>query len=430
DEIYRLFSSSEWFAETFKDTVMKRLNSDPAYTGAEKTWKDKLVNLWENIKMKFRQMFGKDQAARILANFAKGRYDASKFQADNGTNVNTAGYDVNTQEDARTIKDLEAESQLPNKYVDTENESNNEELFNSIRDAEDEAEEDSPLIKPKGKTPVTRRIADFVTMRYAAGISNKAHQNAKRNPQSTVLKKIANLIHNRSGTKSDAFERDIPTSISVKRTQLMNKFRDIISPIRDTLNNFKDTKTKTAKQLREEMYKHLNDMITGRSPITAGPLGETATKLKELLQEIRDYRVEAGEEIGFVEDYFPVVYDQGLITKEENRPQFIGDATAAYLSELHKLGENELAKELGLTKEEIEAGDLFEDPEELERKMTELAQNKAIALYNAHVRGEANSIFENMFGDKSGVNIENPAMSRKFGRQAQDIMRKWQVNDP
>jgi hypothetical protein len=247
DETYRLFSSSEWFAETFKDIVNKRLNSDPAYTGNQKTWRDKLTNLWENIKMKFRQMFGKDQAARILANFAKGRYDASKFQENNGTNVNAEGYDVSTQEDARTIKDLETESELPNKYVDTENESNNEELFNSIRDAEDEAEEDSPLIKPKGRVPVTRRVADFVTMRYAAGISNKAHQNAARNPQSEVLKKIANLIHNRSGTKSNAFERDIPTSISVKRTQLMNKFRDIISPIRDTLNNFKDTKTKTAK---------------------------------------------------------------------------------------------------------------------------------------------------------------------------------------
>lgn len=427
EELYRLFSSSEWFAETFKDTVMSRLNSDPAYTGTQKTWKDKLINLWENIKMKFRQMFGKDQAARILANFAKGRYDASKFQADNGTNVNAEGYDVKTEEDARTIAEVEAASNMPNMYVDEQNDANNEGFYNSIKDAEDNYEE-TVFVAPRNKeTSVVKKAADFV-VQVGSGISSRMHRYAKKNPNSPTVKKLANWIHNRAGTQSEAFERDIPTSIAVKRTYFINKFKDIMGPMRDQLDSFKNTKDKTAKQLREEVYKHLTDMITGRVAITQGPLGDAATQLKALLEEIRNYRVEAGEEIGFVEDYFPAIYNQDIIVN--NRAQFVGDATAAYMIELNKLSETELAKELGLSKEEIETGDIFENADELEQKMTDLAQMKAIELYNSHVRGEASDIFDNMFSDRGGVNIENPALSRKFSRPAQDIMRKWQVNDP
>lgn len=427
EELYRLFSSSEWFAETFKDTVMSRLNSDPAYTGTQKTWKDKLINLWENIKMKFRQMFGKDQAARILANFAKGRYDASKFQADNGTNVNAEGYDVKTEEDARTIAEVDAASNMPNMYVDEQNDANNEGFYNSLKDAEDNYEE-TVFVEPRNKeTSVVKKAADFVAQ-VGKGISSRMHRYARKNPNSPTVKKLANWIHNRAGTKSDAFERDIPTSIAVKRTYFINKFKDIMGPMREQLDSFKNTKNKTAKQLREEVYKHLTDMITGRVAITQGPLGDAATQLKALLEEIRDYRVEAGEEIGFVEDYFPAVYNQETIIN--NRAQFVGDATAAYMIELNKLSETELAKELGLSKEEIETGDIFENADELEQKMTDLAQMKAIELYNSHVRGEASDIFDNMFSNRGSVNIENPAKSRKFSRPAQDIMRKWQVNDP
>lgn len=427
EEIYRLFSPSEWFAETFKDTVLKRLNSDPAYTGNQKTWKDKLVNLWENIKMKFRQMFGKDQAARILANFAKGRYDASKFQDVNGTNVFTEGYDVKTEEDARTIAEVDVASNIPNMYMDAENDANNEGFYNSIRDA-DNLDDDTVFVAPRNKQQgAIRATAEFITQ-SARGISSRLHRLAKNNPNSPTVKKLANLIHSRANTRSDSFERDIPTAISVKRTYFINKFQNIMGPLRDTLNSFKSSNGKTASQLREEVYKHLNDMITGRSPITAGPLGNAATELKSLLQEIRDYRVEAGEEIGFVEDYFPAVYNQESIIN--NRAQFVSDATAAYMIELNSLSEGELAKELGLTKEEVETGDIFENADELEQKITDLAQMKAIELYNNHVRGDASDIFDNMFSDRGSVNIENPAKSRKFSRPAQDIMRKWQVNDP
>jgi hypothetical protein len=193
------------------------------------------------------------------------------------------------------------------------------------------------------------------------------------------------------------------------------------------LGGFKDTDQGTAKQQREEVYQALNDMITGRKNITSGAIGESAAGLKALLAEIHDYRTAAGESIGTVADYYPAVYDSPRIG--DNRKDFIKDAKKAYEIQLGEMDPDTLRRELGLTKKEYEEM-ADNDPDKLEEIMDELTEQKALGLYNSHVRGAGAEEFDSIFGMANKSGAENPSMKRKFSRASQDIMRKWQVNDP
>jgi hypothetical protein len=321
--------------------------------------------------------------------------------------------------------EVDAQAALPDKDVSN---SGNGDVLKSVRDVSENQSEDREVFNtPRPNQSVARSAWDVVSGRFFSGMSGKAHQNAKRHPYSDAVKAIANIIHARPGTTSNAYESDLPTAISTNRTKYHNRLNKIMEPLRGMLGGFKDNDQGTARDQREEVYQALTDMITGRKQITSGPIGEAARGLKNLLSEIHDYRKKSGEEIGSVSDYFPAVYDSPRIG--ENRKGFIRDAKTAYEIEFAKMGEEGQAKELGLTKAEF--ADLSEnDPQKLKDDLADLAEQRAIALYNAHVRGASAEEFDSIFGmaDKSGA--ENPAMKRKFGREAQDIMRKWQVNDP
>ena len=318
-----------------------------------------------------------------------------------------------------------AQDSLPKNDVSN---SGDGQTLSMVRDASKDQSDDPEVFKnPRPGQSVARTAWDIVSGRYLSGISGKAHQNAARHPDSEAVKAIANMIHSRPGTQSNSYERDIPTAISVARTKYQTKLNKIMEPLRATLGAFKDTEDGTAKAQREEIYQALTDMITGRKPFTAGAIGDTARGLKALLADLHEHRKEAGEALGEVENYFPAVYDSPRIG--ESRKPFINDAKAAYEIELSKLDEQELARELGITKAEL--ADLSEnDPQKLEDDIAALAENKALALYNSHVRGASADEFDSIFGMSNKGGAENPSLNRKFGREAQDIMRKWQVNDP
>jgi hypothetical protein len=255
-------------------------------------------------------------------------------------------------------------------------------------------------VNPSGAAPVNPEVSawqrawDVVTLRYFSGISVKAHQNARRF-QGTSIQAVADLIHNRPGSQGSAAPRSIPASIATARGKYTNRFRDIMAPLRDQLAKM-DTAT------REKFYEELTDMITGRRNIDSSDQGRAAQELQKLLAELHAYRLAAGEELGEIQDYFPVVYNSDLITK--SRAAFLADAEKAYKIELSKT----------MSGPELDAA----------------VAASALALYNTHVRGMGAQEFGSLFNRTAPGGRENSSKERAFGRQAQNIMRKWQSNDP
>ena len=334
-----------------------------------------------------------------------------------------------------------------------------------------------PVRKTEKKT-ITQIAWDVVSGRYFSGLSAKAHQNADRHSYSETVKAVANMIHSRPGVDSNSTERDIPTAIMTSRIRFQNKFNTIMDPLKDMLAGFKDTAAGTAQEQREVVYRALHDMIRGEKPITKGKLGEVASKLKDLFVELRDYRTEAGEKLGNIEDYFPAVYDSPRIATE--RKGFVQDATEAYkitiqkvgnsakyLAEMSKMNSTALAKELGVSKAEVEAGvtkkgadiaDLMDqratdkanaalakelgitkeevqlgttkDLKSIDQVIFEAASARANELFETHLRGMGSAEFDSIFGGTSGSDQENTNLSRVFTGEAQKLMAKWQVADP
>ena len=343
-----------------------------------------------------------------------------------------------------------------------------------------------PSIGPANREPVRKteektigQIAwDVVSGRYFSGLSTKAHQNADRHDYSETVKQVANMIHSRPGVDSNSTERDIPTAMMTSRIKFQNRFQEIVTPLRDMLSGFKDTEAGTAREQREVVYRALHDMIRGDKPITKGKLGEVATKLKSLFKELRDYRIEAGEKLGDVEDYFPAVYDSPRIAQE--RGAFTRDASEAYkitiqdlakpdihLNKLARMDSKKLAKALGVSQDEVEAGvtekgvsidDLMqqkavdqansalakelgitkqevedgasESGVSIDQLILERAAARANELFQTHLRGMGSEEFDSIFGGQSGSGKENTNLSRVFGPEAQKVMSKWQVADP
>lgn len=237
---------------------------------------------------------------------------------------------------------------------------------------------------------------DIATARFFTGISTKAHEIADGSPGSKTAKAVANLIHARAGAEAGVTQLDLPTSIMKERTKRMNSFFEIMSPLRSEFASM-------SRADREMAYRDLADMITGElaiDPTTAA--GRAAEGLKAMLKEMHAYRTAAGEKIGEVEDYFPAVYDSVRIA--DDAQAFKADAKRAYMLELA----NEFQ------------GQELEDA----------AEKKARELTMSHIRGEGEGQFKSFFEDATPALGENSAKTRKFGREAQLIMSKWQNKDP
>jgi len=237
---------------------------------------------------------------------------------------------------------------------------------------------------------------DIVTARFFTGISTKAHQIADDFPMSRAAKAVANMIHARAGAEAGVTGLDLPTAIMKERTALMNRFFDIMEPLRGEF-------AAMSRDARETSYREFADMVTGNMPIDMSTsAGRAANGLKSLLRDIHDYRVAAGEKLGDVADYFPAVYDSIRIA--DNAVAFKDDAKQAYLLELAN---------------EFQGQELDDAAEKAARELT-----------MSHVRGESAGMFNSFFEEGGPSMGENSSKSRTFGPEAQQIMSKWQVKDP
>jgi hypothetical protein len=306
----------------------------------------------------------------------------------------------------------------------------------------------APGSAPRSGKTRRQKVFDFVTLRALSGISVKAHQNSRRYPNSAALRAVANFIHARPGTKSRAFQRDIPTSIYLARQKFQNQFVDIMTPIRSMLDGFKDAPNNgpTAAEQRELVYRTIHDMVTGTIPMAPGKIGEVATKIKGLMKTLHEYRTLAGEKIGEIEDYFPAKYDSDRIA--QNEQAFIADATRAYeltisgidsgpfydnpklkkkAAEFKAEAQAEKAKALG-----IDVAQMLAMPKaKLDGLIRAKAKGLADVLFRTHQRGMSQEEFSSIFGGDSVMSgSESASLRRVFRDQAQRVMQKWQHADP
>jgi hypothetical protein len=264
--------------------------------------------------------------------------------------------------------------------------------------SEGDAVEETPFTIPKnaGNRTNMELARDIVRARFFTGISQKAHDNAAEFPLSKTMKRIADMIHARAGAEAGVTGLDLPTSIMKERTRHMNRFFDIMDPLRGDFASMD-------RATREQAYQDMADMVTGLKALdTSTPAGRAAQGLKDLLRDMHDYRTAAGEKLGEVEDYFPAVYDSVNIS--ENAMAFKEDAKRAYMNELKDQFQGE----------ELEAA----------------AEKAARELTMSHIRGENAGSFNDLFGSEAPAMGENSSMKRKFGPESQQIMSKWQIKDP
>ena len=291
DEAYRLFNANEWFAETFKESARARLESDPTYTGEPKTWKDKLVGLWETIKTNFRQLFGKDQANKILSNFIKGKYVAEE----------TSSPDVHAQ---------------------------GHETFNLSRDSIDNPSTVETEIKNNQKPEVSvggkvyRSVSDAAPVKFFKSIATRMRAVASNNPQSEAVKQIVNDFALTPGTKGDAAKTDYNTDVSRQREVFTNRLSLALGGI------LKDVKAMTPEQRTR-----FNDLfvraIEGRLPNeVGGATGKSVKEVKAILEEMHQYGLDAGLDIGKVSEYFPRATNYDAVVADPEG--FVKAAAKAY----------------------------------------------------------------------------------------------------
>lgn len=251
-----------------------------------------------------------------------------------------------------------------------------------------------PRVAP-GKTNL-ELAKDIVTARFFTGISTKAHEIAADFPTSRTAMEIANMIHARTGSRGGVTQLDLPTAIMKERTKVMNRFFEIMDPLRGDFASM-------TRDARETAYREFADMVTGLRPIDSSTAaGRAADGLKALLREMHDYRTAAGEKLGEVADYFPAVYDSIRIS--EDAMAFKDDAKRAYMLELAN---------------EFQGDELDAAAEKAARELT-----------MSHIRGESAGMFNSFFEEAGPSMGENSSKSRTFGPEAQEILSKWQVKDP
>lgn len=299
---------------------------------------------------------------------------------------------IKLNEDAKTYRDL-ADRPIG------EGKDGQARLMNIGRQlSEGDAVEENPFRIPKtaGKRTNMQLAKDIATARFFTGISTKAHENAAEFPLSKTMKEIANLIHARAGAEAGVTGLDLPTAIMKERTKQMNRFFEIMDPLRSEF-------AAMDRDGREQAYQELADMVTGLRHIDSSTsAGRAAEGIKAMLKEMHDYRTAAGEKLGEVEDYFPAVYDS--INISENAMAFKEDAKQAYMIELRDTFQ----------------GDALEAA----------AEKAARELTMSHIRGEGEGTFNDLFESDAPAMGENSSMKRKFGPESQRIMSKWQIKDP
>jgi len=306
DEMYRLFSPREWFAETFKEACREKLNNDPAYTGEQPGWKQKIAGVWNSIKTAFAQVFGKEQAKRILANFAKGRYKPED-----------ADPSVYSEPKMSSKKDVEAETRLTPEE----------------RDAIDQAREDDrtmargekPELSAGGK--VWRSVVDHPVVSWFKPLSMRMRTIADLNPQSEALQKVVNDFSLIPGRETEA--PDYNTDSANMRNVFFNKLTKAFGPVLEDMRKMGPAELKEFNSL-------FIKVVEGRAPRqVGGRVGEAMKEVGIVLAEMHKYGIDAGLKLGKVEGFFPRSVDANAV--DADKAGFVRAATKAYEVQFERL---------------------------------------------------------------------------------------------
>jgi hypothetical protein len=306
EEMYRLFNPREWFAETFKDAVRGKLDSDPAYTGEQAGWKQKAIGLWNNIKTAFAQMFGKEQAKRILANFAKGRYKPENEDPS-----------IYSEGQMSSKKDVEAETRLTPEERDA--------IDKERDDAREIARGEKPELSAGGKA--WRSVVDHPFVSWFKPLSMRMRTIADLNPQSETLQQVVNdfsLIPGR-----DAEAADYNTQSSNMRNVFYNKLSKAFGPVLEDMRKMGPAELKEFNSL-------FIKQVEGRAarPV-GGRVGEAINQVRSVLEEMHQYGIGARLKLGKVEGYFPRAVDADAV--DADKIGFVRAATRAYEVQFERL---------------------------------------------------------------------------------------------
>jgi GNAT superfamily N-acetyltransferase len=306
DEMYRLFTPREWFAETFKEAAREKLNNDPAYTGEQPGWKQKIAGVWNSIKTAFAQVFGKEQAKRILANFAKGRYKPED-----------ADPSVYSEPKMSSKKDVEEATRLTPEE----------------RDAIDQAREvdrnlargEKPELTAGGK--VWRSVVDHPVVAWFKPLSMRMRTIADLNPQSEALQKVVNDFSLIPGKEAEA--PDYNTDSANMRNVFFNKLTKAFGPVLEDMRKMGPAELKEFNSL-------FIKCVEGRAPRqVGGRVGEAIKEVGVVLAEMQKYGIDAGLKLGKVEGFFPRSVDANAV--DADKAGFVRAATKAYEVQFERL---------------------------------------------------------------------------------------------
>lgn len=378
EEMYRLFSPREWFAETFKDAAREKLNNDPAYTGEQAGWKQKVVGLWNSIKTAFNQMFGREQAKRILANFAKGRYKPED-----------ADPSIYSESDQMFSKREKSEAEQEARLTPEERDAIDEER----RIARDEARGEKPELNAGGK--VWRSVVDSPFVSWFKPISMRMRTIGDLNPQSEALQKLVNdfsLIPGKEATGPD-FNTDVANMRNVFYNKLTRAFGTVLEDMH-----------KMPAAERAEFDGLFIRAMEGRLPRKlTGEVGAAVERVRAVMEEMHKYATDNGLKMGKVEGYFPRSVDANLVAADEKG--FIRAATRAYEKQFERL-------QAEAEKEAIENGTEYVRPEAPDFDM--MARNWRTAIMLGH---EGLDFEHGLFDSRKEATRESFQKGREFSKE-------------
>jgi flagellar biosynthesis/type III secretory pathway chaperone len=188
---------------------------------------------------------------------------------------------------------------------------------------------------------------------------------------SPTLKAVADAFHHQAGGKSDGFTQQ---TLSARRNKWVNKFNSRFEAISKKL------KAQKVRRRDRDAQSMIYDMLENPNKPRKGPIGEAVTEIEKLFKDLREYQLERGIDVGYVEGYVPRWLDRTLVGK--SKTAFVNRATEAY-------------QQMGSDRE--------------------TARAQAAALYDAVMDGDKATLGQNKAGTTAGVDSTKP---RKLSKEA------------
>lgn len=255
------------------------------------------------------------------------------------------------------------------------------------------AEGQKPELSAGGK--VWRSVVDHPIVSFFKPISMRMRTVADLNPQSETAQKLVNDFSLIPGTKETG--PDFNTASANQRNIFYNKFSQALGPV------LRDMRKMSAAELEK-----FNDLfikaVEGRLPKdVGGETGEAVKRVREVMNEMHQYGLDAGLEMGKVTDYFPRQINADLVAKD--RKGFEEAAAKAYERQWERLQKEGLGgqEEFGF------AGDATQRP-----NFKEMARKWADAIELGH---EGLDFERGIFDEGNPATKENFQKNREFTKE-------------